>query len=234
MRRQTVVQRRVASAPHAAELLALCRHTLNDAGGPVSSRRLVHILKLRCIAAVMVCSSLSLAAVSAQDATRRAQTPPMTPRPAYERLGVFEGTWTLEGSPPEREFIETCNWMPEGRRHLMCRTRYRNELGPQERMAIYSYRASDSTYLVYALMRTGEAFLYAGRSVGDRWVMDFLPHAGDLRWRPAQRVRMVITVQSDTIRFVEESSENGGPWQISEDYRYVRVRASNGAPTRRP
>ena len=200
----------------------------------MSNRRLGGIPTMRCIVIAMLCSCLSLAVAGAQDTTYRAPIAPMTPRPAYEKLRVFEGTWTLEGAPPEREFIETCTWMPEGRRHLICRTRYRSELGPQERMAIYSYRASDSTYLVYALMRTGEAFLYAGRPFGDRWILDFLPHADDLRWRPAQRVRMVITVQSDTLRFVEESSENGRPWQVSEEYRYIKVRASGGSPARRP
>jgi hypothetical protein len=121
------------------------------------------------------------------------------------------------------EFRETCTWMPEGRRHLICRTRYNSDRGPQERMTIYSYRAADSTFLVYALMRTGEAFSYAGRPDGNRWLFDFLPHAHDLRSDQRHRLRMVITVQPDTIRFVEESSENGGPWQVTEDYRHVRI-----------
>lgn len=101
-------------------------------------------------------------------------------------------------------------------------------------MAIYSYRAADSTYLVYALMRTGEAFSYAGRPDGDRWILDFVPPTHDVQQRPQQRLRMVITVQQDTIRFVEEYSENGGPWQVSEDYRHLRIQSSIEPSARRP
>jgi hypothetical protein len=37
----------------------------------------------------------------------------------------------------------------------------------------------------------------------------------------------VIVALPDTLHFVEEVSENGGPWRLSdpsEDYRYVKVR----------
>jgi hypothetical protein len=35
---------------------------------------------------------------------------------------------------------------------------------------------------------------------------------------------MVITPTNDRIRFVEESSMNSGPWQITDDYAYVHVK----------
>jgi hypothetical protein len=85
-------------------------------------------------------------------------------------------------------------------------------------MTIYSYRNRDSTYVVNALIASGQLFTYAGRIDGDRWVLDFQGTAG-----AGQRLRMVVTPGPNAIRFVEESSENSGPWQVTEDFTHVRV-----------
>jgi len=88
---------------------------------------------------------------------------------------------------------------------------------------IYSYRKADSTYTVTVMLSGGQLWSYAGRPEGDRW-MFYLANAGADR---ALRLRQVIVVAADTLRFVEEVSENGGPWRLtdaSEDYVYVRSR----------
>lgn len=88
---------------------------------------------------------------------------------------------------------------------------------------IYSYRRSDSTYAVTVLLPGGQVWNYAGRPEGDRWVL----YLANSRPDAPQRLRQVIAVVADTLHFVEEVSENGGPWRLtdpSEDYKYVRER----------
>ena len=54
--------------------------------------------------------------------------------------------------------------------------------------------------------------------------MFYLANSGADR---ALRLRQVIVVAADTLRFLEEASVNGGPWRLtdaSEDYVYVRTR----------
>lgn len=146
---------------------------------------------------------------------------PRAPRPAHERLTVFEGTWREIGSAEATASTETCSWLEGGRRHMICVPRRQTPAGPVEQRTIYSYRGRDSTYLVTALLANGQVWTYLGRPVGNQWIFDFQSD------RPSntQRLRMVLTVAPDTIRFVEESSESNGPWRTTEDYRHVRVRA---------
>ena len=104
---------------------------------------------------------------------------------------------------------------------MICRPRRDTPAGPVEHQTTYSYRGRDSTYIVTAFLATGQVWTYLGRPEANRWTFDYQSD------RPgnAQRLRMIVTVAADTIHFVEESSESGGPWRITEDYRHVRVRS---------
>jgi hypothetical protein len=105
---------------------------------------------------------------------------------------------------------------------MICTPRRERLSGAVEHKTIYSYRGRDSTYIVTALLATGQVWTYFGRPEGNEWIFNF---QSDPASNP-QRLRMVVTVAKDTIHFVEESSENRGPWRITEDYRHVRVRHS--------
>jgi hypothetical protein len=144
---------------------------------------------------------------------------PHAPRPAHERLAVLEGTWRNTDPAEADVFVEVCGWLDGGRRHMICRPRWNSPAGPVENRTIYSYRGRDSTYIVTALLATGQVWTYHGRPDGNRWTFNL---QGDRPNNP-QRLRMILTIAGDTIRFVEESSENGGPWRTTEDYRHVRV-----------
>lgn len=146
-------------------------------------------------------------------------TDPRAPRPAHERLAVFEGTWRHADPAEAERFVEVCEWLAGGRRHMICTPRWNTPAGPVQHQTIYSYRGRDSTYIVTAILATGQVWTYHGRPDGSRWVFDLQPD------RPGtnQRLRMILTVAADTIRFVEESSEGGGSWRVTEDYRHVRV-----------
>jgi hypothetical protein len=136
---------------------------------------------------------------------------------------VFEGTWIESGSSTDRASRDSCAWLAGGRRHMICRRVTDFASGPREQMMIYSYRRSDSTYPVTVLLAGGQVWNYAGRPEGDRWVFNLVSARSD----GAQRLRQVIAVGADSLHFLEQVSENGGPWRLtdaSEDYRYVRAR----------
>lgn len=142
--------------------------------------------------------------------------------PAHERLAVFEGMWRSAGSDAEPASRDDCAWLPGARRHMICRRVTESDRGALEQMMIYSYRRSDSTYIVTVLLPGGQLWSYAGRPEAERWVFYLTsPRLGD-----TLRLRQVITASADTLHFVEEVSENDGPWRLtdaSEDYTYVRA-----------
>jgi hypothetical protein len=158
----------------------------------------------------------------AQDVPSPAPTGFSSPRPAHERLAVFEGTWTRPDLPAGQSFRETCAWLAEGRRHMICRQRREAPSGAMEQVVIYSYRGADAMYLVTVLLAGGQVWRYEGQLEGDRWVLNLV----SARPNSPQRLRQVVIPAGDTIRFMEEVSENGGPWRLSdpsEDYSHVRV-----------
>ncbi len=156
---------------------------------------------------------------AAQDAKPNA---PIRSSPAHERLGVFEGEWRSIAPGVEPASRDACSWLPGARRHMICRRVTESARGAIEQMMIYSYRRSDSAYTVTVLLPAGQVWTYAGRPEGDQWIFYLdKPQLGD-----GQRLRQVIKSSADTLHFVEEVSENGSPWRLtdaSEDYSYVRI-----------
>lgn len=142
-----------------------------------------------------------------------AQSPP----PA-DRLSVFEGTWTREDTPANATFRETCAWLAGGRRHLVCQAEFKSPNRTGQMIRVHSYR--QQTYVVVAFMGDAPTFTYTGGPEGERWVFNLQSDRPD----NPQRLRIVITPTNDRIRFVEESSDNNGPWKTTEDYTYVRVK----------
>ena len=158
----------------------------------------------------------ALSAVPSQGAA------PRTPRPAHERLAVLEGTWTKKDLPAGESFRDTCAWLPEGRRHMICVQRAESPRRASEQMAIFSYRGADSTYLLTVLLANGQVWRYEGRPDADRWIFELVSSQPG-----SPRLRQLLSPAGDTIRFLEEVSENGAPWRLSdpsEDFTYVRVR----------
>ena len=155
---------------------------------------------------VILVAALSVASAAAQSS------------PPVERLSVFEGTWAREGAPATETSRETCAWLPGGRRHLVCQEEMTTPKGTVANLKVLSYR--QKMYVVYAVMGNGPAWTYSGGPEGDKWILNLQSDRPD----NPQRLRMVITAAQDRIRYVEESSMNGGPWQTTEDYTMVRVK----------
>jgi hypothetical protein len=158
-----------------------------------------------------------------------AQTMP-APRPA-ERLAVFEGEWISADASGAVATRDTCAWLEGARRHMSCRRRTDTPSGAREQLLVYSYRGSDSTYTVTVFLTGGQVWHYAGRVDGERWTFDLVSPVVNA----AVRIRQVVRTTPDSLHFVEEVSENGGPWRLtdpSEDYRMVRQRSTRSMGSR--
>jgi hypothetical protein len=90
----------------------------------------------------------------------------------------------------------------------------------REAIQILSYQEHSATYLAHFAFPNGDTVTYIGRLEGDRWVMDMQPSP---HLPPNQRFREIISKVGTGLRFVEERSVDGGPWSVTEDYRYRRV-----------
>jgi hypothetical protein len=154
-----------------------------------------------------------------------AQAPasPMTPSSAHEALTFFEGSWTIEERPEAEGLVETCAWLPAGRRHMVCRSTWRSASGAREGWSIFSYRAADSTYLYHGFRGGGAVEPMLGRRLADGW--EFLSETGTGESR--QRVRVTITrLESQRFRLVASTAVGDGPWVIADTEHYVPARRS--------
>lgn len=149
--------------------------------------------------------------------------PPTAPSPPHEALLFFAGTWTIEKTPPEEKLLETCDWLPSGRRHMVCRSQWHTPAGLREGMSMFSYRAEDSTYLYYGLRSGGSVAAYEGKSVPGGFDFTSSGRAG------AEGVRERITIRRvtpDRFRFTAESSTGDQPWKVDADLHFRRVTSS--------
>lgn len=164
-----------------------------------------------------LCAVLLTLSLFAVDAVAQAPVTPLTPVPAHEALRFFEGAWTIEERPAEQAFVETCAWLPNGRRHMVCRSQWRAPSGAREGWSIFSYRAADSTYLYHGLRAGGAVEPMHGRRLEDGW--EFLSEAGTGATR--QRVRVTIKrLEAQRFRLVAEAAVGDGAWKLEDTEHY--------------
>jgi hypothetical protein len=169
------------------------------------------------------CVRLPIIAIIALPLAISAQVPvtPMTPSPPHEALTFFEGSWTIEERPASEGFVETCGWLPAGRRHMVCRSTWTGPSGAREGWSIFSYGAADSTYLYYGLRAGGAVEPMSGRILADGW--EFLSEVGAGPTR--QGLRVTITrLAPQRFRLVASSSIGDGPWTVVDTEHYVPAR----------
>ena len=151
-------------------------------------------------------------------------TPPAT-RPAtlsepHEALAFFEGTWTTSDSTPDDDFRETCAWLSEGRRHMICRSRWRAEDGRREGLSIFSHDPSTSEYRYHGFRSGGAVIVQKGQRLPRGWL--FTSDRGTGADRVQSRVTIEKTAQ-DRFSFLRESAKSDNPWVVADKFKYVRV-----------
>jgi hypothetical protein len=175
-----------------------------------------------CVVVRLVCVSFPKIALVACPWALAAQAPvtPMTPSPPYEALTFFEGSWTIEERPASQGFVETCAWLPAGRRHMVCRSTWTGPSGAREGWSIFSYSAADSTYLYYGLRAGGTVEPMRGRRLADGW--EFVSEAGAGPTRQGLRVT-ITTVSPQRFRLVASASVGDGPWAVVDTEHYIQA-----------
>jgi hypothetical protein len=144
----------------------------------------------------------------------------MTPSDAHEALAFFEGSWTIQERAAAARLIERCAWLNAGRRHMICHSTWQVTSGPREGVSIFSFRASDSTYLYYGLRPSGAVEHMSGQRTADGFVFTSATGEGATR----QRTRVTIRATAGAgFRFVAESSVGDGPWKEEGVETYVRI-----------
>ena len=174
-------------------------------------------------AAVMIAGTLARGAAlaGAQSPGPVSAPVPSTPTPGHERLAFFDGRWTVEGLPRERQFREQCAWMEGGRRHVVCRSRSRAATGEwREGYSIFSYRPSDSTYLYHGFRAGGAVETMTGKATTDGWAFQSESGTGPAR----QRLLVTITrLTSGGLHLIDATATGDGAFVVGDTVRYVRL-----------
>lgn len=168
-------------------------------------------------------TALALAAGFLLAASSPAQAPitPMTPSEPHERLAFFIGRWTIVDMPPEQDFIEVCDWLGSGRRHVVCRSRWQATSGPREGLSIFSYRQSDAAYVYQGFRPSGGVQTLHGRAAADGSGFEFWGEEGAGADRTRTRVQ-ITTVGDGRFRFVARTASGDSEQWSEEVIHYVR------------
>jgi hypothetical protein len=139
----------------------------------------------------------------------------------HEALSFYEGTWTILGK--EHETVrETCSWLAEGRRHIVCRGREQTAKGPREWLGVYSYDQANDEYLYHGFAPRGSVSTERGRRIPKGFVFTSERITG------ADRVQVRFTIeegQHGHVSTVTEVAKPGGPWVVEEKLEYQRTRS---------
>ena len=160
---------------------------------------------------------IAVGAIEAQ--AQQTALPPAAASPSHEALAFFEGTWTADGDAPGG-FREQCGWLPDGRRHMVCRARWQSASGPREGMSIFSVDAATGDYLYHGFRAGGSVVTQRGRREGDGWIFTTERGAG------AERERTRTRIDRDPAGgfvLIDEAARGDGPWILRAQIRYRRV-----------
>lgn len=130
----------------------------------------------------------------------------------------------MEEFPASQEFRETCEWLPLGRRHMVCRARFKTASGqPREGMSVFSYRASDGKYVHQAFSSSGAIETVVGTASADGRSWEFTLDGGTGDARVRKRIK-VTPLDGGRFRFSEQTAKGDGDWSAEEVVTYRRVK----------
>jgi hypothetical protein len=163
-----------------------------------------------------------LLAVSAGASAQPAKPPsPMERSEPHEALTFYEGTWTILEDKEHASYRDTCSWLPEGRRHIVCKARAQTPNGPIEALGIYSYDQASGEYLYHGFNAGGRVSIDRGQRTPTGFL--FLKEAGT----GADRTRERFTLEEQAggrVIAVTETAKADGPWVVDDRTIYLRTR----------
>ena len=139
----------------------------------------------------------------------------------HEALAFYEGVWTLVDGKPEQGFRETCSWLAEGRRHMVCKARWQAANGPQETLGIYSHDPSTGDYQFHGFAASGAVIKERVQRHPKGWVYTTERGTGVERVRTRETLEETV---EGRVSAVHETAKNEGPWVVDRKVEYLRTR----------
>lgn len=136
--------------------------------------------------------------------------------PPRDLLAFIVGDWTIEGR--EASFREVCEWFP-GRSHVVCNSESRRDKGTSHGVSVFSYSEVEKRHLYYHYGSSGVVA-----------TMDVFPDGKSLvatgeRIVGTDVIREQVWMTprgDDRFEFREQTSTNGGAWETTAHFTYVR------------
>jgi hypothetical protein len=135
--------------------------------------------------------------------------------PEQQRLGIFLGQWTVEGS--EATYLEICNRIQGN--HIQCISASKEKTGVDSSVSYLSYSPLEKTYIYYGLYPSGNSRTLRGKWETDRFVFE----GQRIQPEKTTKWRVTITPIEKNLHFVEEAAVNNGDWEKKADFIYKRV-----------
>jgi len=151
----------------------------------------------------------SLAAVT------QAASPGVHPAEIEARLAPLVGDWTIAGQ--EATYRETCEWY-RNRSFVVC-TSIDTSDGSMSQ-SVLGYSAAETRFTYYNYESGGTSNSRFGYPLGENGLVYTLERRSSAGYT---RTATFITPQADgRLQFREERSVNGGPWNETANFYYVR------------
>lgn len=135
--------------------------------------------------------------------------------PEQQRLDVFLGRWTVDGS--EATYLEVCDRMQGN--HIQCISAAKEKTRVDSSVSYLSYSPLEKIYIYYGLYPSGNSRTLRGTWESDRFIFEgqrILPEK-TTKWR------VTIKPMDTNLHFIEEASVNNGDWETKADFKYKRA-----------
>ena len=135
--------------------------------------------------------------------------------PEQQRLSVFKGHWTVEGS--EDTYLEICEWIQGN--HIQCISASKEKTGVDSSVSYLSYSAMEKSYIYYGLYSSGNSRTLRGVWEKDRFIFE----GQRITSEKTTQWRVTITPIDKGLHFVEEASVINSVWEKKADFIYKRI-----------
>lgn len=133
-----------------------------------------------------------------------------------ERLSMLVGDWTIEGR--QDSFREVCEWYHK-QSHVVCSSESSGPKGIRKGVSVFSYSEATGRYAYYHYGSSGVAVAQRIFFQGNTMISTVELEKGP----ETVREQVWLTPLADgSMEFREEASKNGGPWEPTVRFRYIR------------
>ena len=136
--------------------------------------------------------------------------------PEQQRLEFIRGHWTVEGL--DSMYIEACEWIQGG--HMQCISAYKELEAFDKSFAYFTWSPDDQAYFFYGIYGNGISRMLRGQWVESHFVFE----GNQMREGKQYHTRITFTPDTTGITLLEESSIEGGPWQVSATFTYKKIK----------